>query len=430
MAMAACIRLIAVATLALLPGVSSLIFHSEAWSRALAIKGPRRNEHEHPAATVYSSTGPRDAEQEHLSTVQNLVAGNDTILEDKMRYLTGRKAWPFAPFKHSRHHARVGNITSFCMNGHVAPSLFVLGAPKSGTTSLSSMLQHPQFQFPEEGWSSYRKPIKELHYFDAHFSKNRMHWLSHYPDCPREADLPIVATDMTPNYFCDVDVPQRISDTYGASKGHINFVILLRRPIDRMHSAFYHGGEYGFPSEAAKQLKVNWGLSDAGYGSFSDYANALIDWNKNVSNWKAGRFLDETKYGGCDTFRASLYLEQLQRYFEHFQAKQFTIIPSSFIFKPKASDASIPDHLLSVVGLPPQSLNSGDVPTLNVGHHQPIEKDLDAKTLWQLNKVFDELGGSSQIAAFLAKHPGANLMGYNGGSCDKSAIARWLEARW
>lgn len=310
------------------------------------------------------------------------------------------------------------------MHGHVAPSLLVLGVQKSGTTSLAYMLRHPQIKAP--GIAS--KPVKELHFFDTGFKRNQMSWLRYYPACPRGADLPIVTTDMTPNYFCSNDVPSLLSEAYGSDKWRVKLVVLLRRPISRLHSAFYHGG---FPSDEQRKTKLKWGLSDAGYDTFNAYAKAIIDWKKNISG-NAKDMLDENKIGGCDTLRGSLYLEPFERYFQHFQAKQFVIIPAGYVLDPKAGDKNIPHYIYSLLGLP--DLTSEDVPafvpTLNAGQHRPIEKELDAKTLWQLNEIMDELGGSSRIADSLAKRPGMNLYGYNGGLDDNFAIQRWLEARW
>jgi hypothetical protein len=416
------VQLVAAVTVALLPGVSSLVFHSDGWSRTLVPIGTD-NENFVTAQNLTGTVEDRAQELKQMATVDGVdswtewtklfgqttdVEGDDAVSEYKTRYLIGRKTFDW---------------TSFCKHGHVAPSLLVLGVQKSGTTSLAYMLRHPQIKAP--GVAS--KAVKELHFFDKAFSRNQMSWLGHYPKCPRETDLPIVTTDMTPNYFCGKDIPSRLSDTYGSDKWRVKLVILLRRPTHRLHSAFHHGG---FPSYGAKQRKLQWGLTDAGYDTFNAYAKAIIDWKKNLTG-KAKDMLDENKYGGCDTLRGSLYLEPLERYFEHFQAKQFVIIPAGYVVAPKAGDESIANYIHSLLGLPDlETKEKPIVPMLNAGQHRPIEKELDAKTLWQLNQIMDELSGASLIASSLAKHPGVNLMGYNGGGRDKFAIARWLEARW
>jgi len=121
------------------------------------------------------------------------------------------------------------------------PNFVVVGAAKSGTTSLYHYLrQHPQVYLPER---------KELHYFtfdcmrknsrgpgDAdvlrHFCATREEYEAHYA----EADATAIG-DVSPSYFFyDEVASQRIREELG----DVRIIILLRDPIEKAFSQYMH----------------------------------------------------------------------------------------------------------------------------------------------------------------------------------------------
>lgn len=105
------------------------------------------------------------------------------------------------------------------------PNFIIIGAMKSGTSTLHSNLQ----LHPEIGMSK----LKEPHYFDKFFDKP----LSYYSDqFPQEKRL---NGESTPAYTWNhifPEVPKRIFNTVP----NVKLVYLLRDPIDRIISHLHH----------------------------------------------------------------------------------------------------------------------------------------------------------------------------------------------
>lgn len=127
---------------------------------------------------------------------------------------------------------------NLCLNGRLVPELFVIGAQKSGTTSLASELSSGSADIilPESD-EDYEK--KEPHSFDWKYDEGEEHWLSRWPPC--QQDRRVLAVDMTPVLHTHICVPCRIRERYGELSGRLKFIVLLRNPVERMQSAFYHG---------------------------------------------------------------------------------------------------------------------------------------------------------------------------------------------
>merc|ERR1719359_1224090 len=80
----------------------------------------------------------------------------------------------------------VGKENPFCMNGHIAPSVFLMGYQKSGSTSLWNDLKdnyHLATAKPVDGEDSFRN--KEVSYFsnDQRYAKGKNFYLKHFPKC-------------------------------------------------------------------------------------------------------------------------------------------------------------------------------------------------------------------------------------------------------
>lgn len=125
------------------------------------------------------------------------------------------------------------------------PDFLGIGAQKSGTTWLHEMLkQHPQICLPSDQ--------KELHFFD---SESRYETLgiegykSFFKDCNRNHHK--VVGEITPGYLWTspfystkyqinpsrVDIPKRVYNMLGSN---IKLIVLLRNPVARAVSGYFH----------------------------------------------------------------------------------------------------------------------------------------------------------------------------------------------
>lgn len=102
------------------------------------------------------------------------------------------------------------------------PSFVIIGAMKSGTTSLGAYLTaHPDAYC-----------ALEPHFFDANFERG----LDWYRDWFKETDGAAVVGEKSPSYMYHPDAVSRIAQTLPGVK----LVAILRNPVDRAYSNYWH----------------------------------------------------------------------------------------------------------------------------------------------------------------------------------------------
>src|SRR4051812_20031887 len=107
------------------------------------------------------------------------------------------------------------------------PSVLIIGAQKSGTTSLSSYLvEHPDML------PSLRK---EVHYFSFNYERGVNWYRAHFP-YTHHLRRGALTLDATPYYLVHPLVAQRAAQLLP----HAKLVVLLRNPVDRALSHYQH----------------------------------------------------------------------------------------------------------------------------------------------------------------------------------------------
>jgi hypothetical protein len=171
------------------------------------------------------------------------------------------------------------------------PDVMIVGAAKSGTTSLYRMLSnHKSIYFPP----SQKEPFyfcfqgKEPMGLDED-SKSRHIWrtedyLSLYKDCPSEA----LAVDASTAYLYKFDESiSQMAELYGEKLKEVKVIILLRNPVQRAYSHYTYLVRNGFETlpfeEAIKVENIEarkerrWGFDYLGYSSYPDQVKAYIE---------------------------------------------------------------------------------------------------------------------------------------------------------
>jgi len=111
------------------------------------------------------------------------------------------------------------------------PNFLIIGAAKSGTTSLYYYLkQHPDIFLPDK---------KELNYFSIHFERIKF---SDYEKYFRLLKNENEIGEASPSYLYYENTPKRISTLLPKCK----FIIILRNPIERFISDFFYLQTKGF----------------------------------------------------------------------------------------------------------------------------------------------------------------------------------------
>jgi hypothetical protein len=109
------------------------------------------------------------------------------------------------------------------------PDFLVIGAMRSGTTSLARWLRaHPQAFVPV---------TKELHFFDLHWDEGPAWYERHFA----AAHPASTAGEATPNYLYHRDVPDRIAEVLP----DVRLVAVLRDPVDRAWSHYWMNVQKG-----------------------------------------------------------------------------------------------------------------------------------------------------------------------------------------
>lgn len=123
-------------------------------------------------------------------------------------------------------------------NRRLLPDFLIIGAQKSGTTSLHLALsQHPAVQLAFK---------REVHYFDWNFDRRLEWYRAHFPTRrTRDRSLQrygeFATGEKSPYYLFDPAVPARVR----AILPDVKLIVLLRDPVSRAYSHFHQATRRG-----------------------------------------------------------------------------------------------------------------------------------------------------------------------------------------
>lgn len=363
---------------------------------------------------------------------------------------------------------------NLCIEGRLLPKLFLLGAAKSATTSMAANLMGAGVEVsgPDcRGWCNSYEPHfahqKELHYFDykmswtmstlGDYESNRHEWVGLFPECEKPAGAGArllskffprkfpqrkrIMADFTPEYLRMVPLPEgsRYDENsmvhhmfpessedvkaklnlpsilrlfYGEAATTVNFVLMVRSPLERMQSLYYCclcPPDDEDPDPSCLQSNFENDLRN-------DLAK-LTESPPTFSDWVWGSF----------------YGRHIERWLEHFGASQFYTIP--FREFTESDGSSICIELSSRLAYEMDCLGTGKQSTwLEHEHpHPPLSEDVSEST----RKEYDELMAKEtwRLANVLARvhQNGGGLAGYDPGTNNRAGsdtVYKWLMDRW
>ena len=221
-------------------------------------------------------------------------------------------------------------------NNRVLPEALVIGAQKSGTSSMHYCIgQHPQLVPPI---------IKEVHYFDGgllpdvdSFERGASWYRAHFP-LEKEVSVNQKAFESSPLYIFNPLVPKRIIDLVPDAK----IIALLRNPTERAISHYFHTRRKNNDPLSIHEAMVR----------EETRLQEVID----RQDYKSHEFIHFS-------YKArGLYKEQLERYFELFSRDQILVMASEeFFAKPDSCLMRVfgflgVDDRFKVSNLTPQNL--------------------------------------------------------------------------
>lgn len=228
------------------------------------------------------------------------------------------------------------------------PNFFILGAAKSGTTTLYSYLaQHPDIYMPDE---------KEPHFFND--SENFGLGVDAYIARHFKNSAAFKARgEATPAYFFSVErAIHRLKDVYGDGDIKLKFVLVFRNPVERAWSHYLHMKRIGAEKESFEtaleledeRVAFN---PNAWFGYFSDglYSRQLKIW---LDYFPREQFLFLLTSDLSNNLEGSLgKLCQFLTVDNYFEDKDFDLAQKENV----ASEARNP-YLMHFLANPPQSL--------------------------------------------------------------------------
>jgi len=166
------------------------------------------------------------------------------------------------------------------------PDFIIIGAQRSGTTSLYNYLAaHPHI-LPAL--------MKEVHFFDLAFHKGLSWYRANFPLAPAKKGQPRMITgEASAYYIFHPHVPSRIATIFPS----IKLILLLRNPVDRAYSHYQHEVKLGIEhlsfEEAIEQESARLTgdleklIRDETYSSFN---------HRHFSYLSRGRYIDQLKH--------------------------------------------------------------------------------------------------------------------------------------
>ncbi|MGH3038414.1 MAG: sulfotransferase domain-containing protein [Gaiellaceae bacterium] len=239
-----------------------------------------------------------------------------------------------------------GHATS---RARLLPSFLVIGAARSGTTTLFYYLsQHPDVARPA---------TKEIHFFDHNYWRGVDWYRGFFATSVGDR----VAGEATPYYLFHPAVPERVA----ATLPDVRLIAILRNPVDRAFSHYRkmrrHGKEplsfrKALDAEAARtageQERL---LADARYRSRELHRHAYV--------------------------ARGLYADQLERWLTHFEREQLLVLRAEDFF---ARPREVYAQTLTFIGLDP--FDPGELRARNPRPQKPLRPGLRAR----LEKRFSE----------------------------------------
>lgn len=312
--------------------------------------------------------------------------------------------------------------SNLCIDNYFVPEFYVLGSMMSGTTSLCAKLrQSPAIIWPraqDDSESMERTTSKESHFFDLiscaacnMMSMNSVKF-SEFGKC--EKGTRQVPIDGTARYLTDPDIPHAMAQFYSNYKNRLKFLMLLREPLQRTQSHYYHSKLYGWCLDHSKQ-------------TFKDVVDSILKGED--AKWLGGTA--NPRGAGCGDFlESSLYLKQLEHWFKEFSSSQFIVMPFQYNTEPgkdgRPTNRDMVEDLwkyLGVHGIVGEQIHA------NAVVHPPLWDDLDPIQIADMYRYFEPKTGPLKLATLFSMNQ-ANLYQYVGSLEDVDKIASWLRKHW
>lgn len=222
------------------------------------------------------------------------------------------------------------------------PDFLIIGAQKSGTTSLYYYLcRHPEVA---------PAIAKGVHYFEDQYAKG-LHWYrSRFPLRVRDR----ITGEASPEYLFHPLVPERVT----RDLPDVKLIALLRNPVERAYSHYQHERAKG-----VENLSLAAALSAEGDRLRGEMERVRAD--DGYISFPLLHYSYRSR---------GLYAEQIERWLKVAPKDRLLILQAERLF---SDPAAIVEQTLSFLGLPKHA--SGDYPVQNERRYEPINASVQAE---------------------------------------------------
>jgi hypothetical protein len=204
----------------------------------------------------------------------------------------------------------------------MSPDYLIIGAQRSGTTSLYTYLRHNRHI------GKARK--KEVHFFDFNYDRGMGWYKHHFPtllakrSAERRLGGPYITGEASPYYLVNPLVPARVHEALPSVK----LIVLLRDPVNRAYSHFQQQRRLGNETSSSfeEAIERETGVLD------SESPSSLV-------------------YRKFSYLVRGIYVDQLERWLSLFPREQMLILQSEDFFRDPASTEKA---VCEFLGIPPR----------------------------------------------------------------------------
>jgi len=256
----------------------------------------------------------------------------------------------------------------------ILPSFIIIGAGRSGTTSLYAyLISHPNVLPAAK---------KETVFFNYVYHKNLDWYRMYFPTIHElkrtkkfTSQNVIISGEATPSYLIDPLVPKRIS----YHLPNVKLIVLLRNPIERALSHYYHNIFFGI--EKLSFEKAIQRENERINKSYAKLKDEKIVRNKNFISYFFRLLTFKTKnYFNFSYLETGKYYEHLKNWGDLFPKKQLMIIKSEDLFN---ESKDVFKQVQEFLGLPYHDIKQ-------YGRHWEIKhKPMDDELRKNLQKFYE-----------------------------------------
>ena len=228
------------------------------------------------------------------------------------------------------------------------PDFVIIGAMKSGTTSLYDFLiKNPAIASASK---------KELHYFSLRHNRSKLWYCSNFPSnlsrhyFYKKTNQRLLSGEASPIYLFYPLVPGRMKKTLP----DVKLIVILRNPVDRAYSHYHHSLRSNVePMSFEKAVELE------GERCAGEREQLIRDPNFIPKHYRDHSYLAR-----------GVYADQLENWFKHYDRKQFLILTTEDFHE---NPQQTLDQVFDFLGVHPFQV--GSLKNRNVGNYKEMNED-------------------------------------------------------